>query len=137
MADNDRIAYAGNDISAGQQAPSQAQRTEFYPGKATSRPGDMNFEIDFRVPQGTPAFDREAAGPVEMERRRIIKLHRGSVSDQTIGAPVVTGSKTTVIDDDGMWGTGPDPQHTVTETETQDVARVVERISGEDHIVGP
>ena len=92
MAVNDRVQIDSGDISAGQLAPSQAARTNFTPGKATAKPGDMNWPKDFRLPTGTPAFDGEAAGPVEMNRTRVIKLGRNIVSDQTVLAPVVTGS---------------------------------------------
>ena len=120
MALNERVEYLIGDIKHEQLAPSQAARTEFTPGKATSRPGDENWPTDFRIPTGTPAFDGEAAGSVKMERSRVTKLHRNIMDDQVIAAPAVIGTKTTVIDNDSVWG-ATDPEHTLTETETQPV----------------
>jgi hypothetical protein len=129
MAENDRVDYVTNDLGAGQQAPAQANRTEFYPGKATSREGDMNWEKDSRIPQGTPAFDGEAVGPVEMERSRVVKLHRNTVCDQTIPAPTVLSTKVEAVTTDSVCGT-----HEVDETETIDTP--VEKLSGYDNIKG-
>jgi len=131
MADNDRLVVTTNDLSAGQQAASQASRTEFYPGKAASRQNDLPWEADFRIPTGTPAFDGEAVGPVEMERNRIVKLHRGTVSDQTIGAPTVLSTRVEAVADDYINGT-----HTVQETQTEDDLDEPERLAGNDRIAG-
>lgn len=131
MADNDRVEYISNDLDAGQQAPSQANRTEWYPGKAESREGDMNWEKDSRIPQGTPAFDGEGAGPVEMNRTRVVKLGRNTVSDQTLLAPTVEGTCVKSVADDYISGT-----HEVEETEYRDNLAEQERLAGNDNIKG-
>jgi len=136
MAVNERIQRDQNDLYFGQLAPSQANREDYYPGKPPSqvRAGDANWEKDFRVPIGDRA--REVpGGPVEVERVRVLKLHRGSISDQTIAAPVVTGMKTITITSPEEWG-ATTPQHTVTETETQDVDGQQERTAGYDWAEG-
>lgn len=131
MATNDRIEVNSGDVAAGQLAPAQAARTSFTPGKATSKPGDMNWPKDFRIPTGTPAFDGEAAGPVQMQRTRITKLGRNIVSDQTVLAPVVTGTRVETRNEDGINGTD-----TVTDTVTSPNLADRERQAGNDNIVG-
>jgi len=131
MATNERVAYVSNDLAPGQQAPSQANRTEWYPGKATSREGDMNWEKDNRIPQGTPAFDGEAAGPVEMNRTRVVKLDRNTVSDQTVLAPTVLSTRVEAVSSDFVSGT-----NTVEETENPSNLAERERLAGNDNIVG-
>jgi hypothetical protein len=131
MADNERVAVVSNDLDPQQQSVAQANRTEWYPGKATSRPGDMNWERDKRIPQGSPAFDGEGAGPVEMNRTRVVKLHRNTVSDQEVLAPVVTGTKVESVTTNFVSGS-----HTVTETETPDSLAERERLAGNDNIKG-
>jgi hypothetical protein len=86
MAVNERLVITTNDISAGQQAPSQAARTQFYPGKAVSRAGDMNNEKDFRIPTSTTAFSGESAGPATVTRVRVTKLSRNTVCDQALAS---------------------------------------------------
>lgn len=115
------VNYVSNDISHEQQSPNKAARTQFTPGKRSSRPNDQNWPEDFRIPTGTPAFDGEAAGPVEMQRNRWVKLGHNIVGDQEINEPVAGTPVTTVIDNDAAWGTGPDPEHTLTPTETEEV----------------
>ena len=105
MAVNERVEIDSGDVRHEQLAPSQANRTEWYPGKASSREGDMNWERDSRMPTGTPAFGGEAAGPVEMERVRVVKLGRNIVSDQTVLAPTVTGTRVETVCETGVNGT--------------------------------
>jgi len=131
MADNDRVEYVSNDLDPGQQSAAQANRSEWYPGKAVSREGDMNWERDSRIPQGTPAFDGEAAGPVEMNRTRVVKLGRGSVSDQTVLPPTVEGTCVESVSDPFISGT-----HEVDETEYRDNLAEQERLAGNDNIKG-
>ena len=131
MAVNDRVEYVSGDIAHEQLAPAQAARTSFTPGKATSRPGDMNWPKDFRIPTGTPAFDGEAAGPVEMSRVRVVKLGRNIVSDQTVLAPVVTGVRVEAHQEAGICGT-----NVTTDTETPPNLANRERQAGNDNIKG-
>ena len=90
MANNERIQYNSYDINYQQYV--QSNRTNFYPGRASARAGSMNWEKDFRIPTGTPAFDESVNGPVQMQRVRIIKLNRNTVSDVTIPVPQFDGS---------------------------------------------
>ncbi len=132
MADNERVQYISNDIEPGQQAPSQASRTNFVPG--TSGAGnaqDANWPKDNRIPQGTPAFDGEAAGPVEMNRIRVVKLHRNTVSDQTVLTPTVLSTRVEAVTDDYISGT-----NTVKETENPENLAERERRAGNDNIKG-
>lgn len=132
MADNDRVEYVSNDIAPGQQAPSQANRSNFVPGTSgAGNPQDANWPKDHRIPQGTPAFDGEAAGPVEMERTRVVKLGRNSVSDQEILAPTVTGNRVEAVTTPHVSGT-----HEVEETETIEDLAERERLAGNDNIKG-
>jgi hypothetical protein len=121
MALNDEVNYISGDITHDQLAPSQAARTEFTPGKANSRPNDQNWPTEFRIPTGTPAFDGEAAGPVEMTRNRFVKVGRNIVGDQVINEPIKGTPVTTVIDNQSAWGTGNIPEYTLTPTETEQV----------------
>jgi len=136
MAANERVQLDLNDLPFGQLAPSQADRESWYPGKRPQdiSPGDATWDRQYRSPVGVARL--EAAGPLEVERVRVELLHRNTISDQTIAAPTVTGTKTTVIDDDATWGTGADPEHTLTETETQDVNGEQERHAGRDWAKG-
>lgn len=131
MATNERVQYVSNDLDVGQQSASQANRTEWYPGKAVSREGDMNWEKDYRIPQGTPAFDGEAAGPVEMNRTRVIKLGRNSVSDQTVLPPTVEGTCVESVITPHISGT-----HELEQTEYRDNLAEQERRAGNDNIKG-
>lgn len=133
MSVNERVEYKIGDIRHEQLAPSQAfgVRTQWYPGKAVSKAGDMNWERDNRIPTGTTAFDGEAAGPVEMERVRIIKLGRNSVSDQTVLAPTVLGTRVETRDEEGVNGT-----NTTIDTEQPSNLTTRERQAGYDRIVG-
>lgn len=131
MATNERVEYVSGDIAPGQLAASQAARTNFTPGKATARAGDMNWPKDHRIPTGTPAFDGEAAGPVEMGRTRVIKLGRNIVSDQTVLAPVVSGVRVETRNEEGINGTD-----TVTDTVNPPNLANRERQAGNDNIEG-
>lgn len=132
---NTRVEYLSGDIAAGQLAASQASRTNFTPGKATGRAGDMNWPKDHRIPTGTPAFDGESAGPVEMSRSRIVKTGRNIVSDQAIAAPVTSATKTTTITDTTVWG-ATTPISVVTPTNTQALNGQQEKRTGGDRIAG-
>ena len=134
MATNERIQRNKNDLPYGQLAPSQANRESWYPGKANAQAGDATWDKHYRVPVGEPEL--ESSGPLEVTRVRIEKLGRNIISDQTIAAPQNLGNTTVVIDDDSVWGTAVDPQHVLTETETQDVNGDQERTSGYDWAEG-
>ena len=133
MADNDRMQWDINDLPYQQLSPAGLARTEYYPGKATSRPGDLLVK-EFRSPVGLPQF--EANGPLEVEHVRVALLRRGSVSDQTIAVPIAGTPVVTVIDDESVWGVGALPEHTLTPTETQDVNGEQERTAGYDWAKG-
>jgi len=124
---NQRVQWNDLDIYYGQLAPSQANRTEYYPGKATSKPGDI-LGKDYLCPQSNAQLEQN--GPVEMTRVRIIKTGRNTVCDQTIGAPDAGAPVTTVIVDKTRWEN--DPESTLTPTETQDVNGEEERTAGYD-----
>jgi hypothetical protein len=131
MSVNDRVEVTSGDIVYSQLAPSQLNRIQFYPGKAVSCKGDLNFEKDFRIPTGTPAFDGEAAGPVEMQRTRVVKLGRNTVSDQTLLAPVVNGVRIESKQENGVCGT-----NVTTDTENPPNLADRERVAGNDNIAG-
>jgi len=134
MAANERVQWDINDIPYGQLAPSQANRTNFTPGKVNAGPGDQNWPEVYRIPVGLPAFEQN--GPLEVERVRVIKLHRNTVSDQVIGAPVEGTPVTYLLPDDSVWGTGNTPEYEFTPTDTQDVDGDQERIAGYDWAKG-
>ena len=128
---NDRIVVDSGDVAYGQLAPAQSARTNFTPGKADGKPQDMNWPTDFRIPTGTPAFGGEAEGPVLMERERVVKLGRGVVCDQTVLAPVVTGTRVETRTEPGVSGTD-----TVTDTLQPPNLADRERRTGFDNIAG-
>jgi hypothetical protein len=99
MAYNDRIENSFKDVDYGQLAPSKEFRTEYYPGKAVSRPGDMNWEKDYKIPVGTPVFAEAAHGPVNMTRVRVVKLGRNIVCDQVLVSVPALPGKTTQVND--------------------------------------
>ena len=137
MAVNERIQRDLNDLPYGQLAPSQASRESWYPGKRPQdiRAGDATWDRHYRPPTSEEkAADDEP--PIEVERVRVEKLGRNIISDQTIAEPQKGTPVTTVIDDDATWGTGPDPEHTVTPTDTQDVNGQQERTAGYDWAKG-
>ena len=91
----------------------------------------MNFEKDNRIPTGTPAFGGEAAGPVEMERSRVVKLGRNIVCDQTLPVPVVLDSRLETVVETGVVGAS-----MVDDTELPKNMAEVERRTGYDEIKG-
>jgi hypothetical protein len=91
----------------------------------------MNWEKDHRIPTGTPAFDGEAAGPVEMSRSRIVKVGRGIVSDQTILTPVVSGTRVESKVETGISGV-----NTTMDTANPPNTANRERKTGSDNIAG-
>jgi hypothetical protein len=131
MSVNDRIEVLSGDIAAGQLAPSQANRTEFTPGKATSLPLDQNWPTDHRIPTGTTAFDGEAAGPVEMERSRVVKLGRNIVCDQVLPVPTITGTRVESVCETGVNGT-----NTTQDTVNPPNPAILEKTTGYDNIKG-
>ena len=131
MANNDRLEILSGDVDYGQLAPSKALRTEFTPGKAKSEPQDENWPKTNRMPTGTPAFDGEAAGPVEMERSRVVKLGRNVVCDQTLPVPVVLDVRVETRTEVGVSGAS-----TVKDTELPKNAAEAERRTGYDEIKG-
>ena len=136
MAVNERVQWDINDLRYGQLAPSQAARTNFAPGKASGRPDDMNWPKDFRVPVGVRRLEVPTPGPLEVERVRIVKLHRGTVSDQTVLPPNVTGTETVTIVSDKEWGSGNHPEHVLTETDAAPDPVALERMAGYDWAKG-
>lgn len=128
---NERVEYVSGDIAAGQLAPSQSARTNFTPGKALSKPDDQNWPKDFRIPTGTPAFDGEAAGPVQMQRTRIVKLGRNIICDQQVLAPVVVGVRAESRQEAGICGT-----NVTIDTENPPNLADRERTAGNDSIIG-
>ena len=131
MAMNDRVEVLSGDVAYGQLAPSQSARTMFTPGKITSKPLDQNWAKDFRSPTGTPAFSGEAAGPVQMERSRVVKLGRNIVCDQTLPTPVVLDVRVETRTEVGIAGAS-----TVQDTELPASVPVVEKRTGYDEIKG-
>lgn len=131
MATNDRIQYDIKDISHNQLAPSQANRTQFTPGKSVSRAEDQNWPKENKIPTGTPAFDGESAGPIDMTRVRVVKLGRNIISDQTVPVPVVLDTRVETRVEEGISGsnTTQDTQLPVRPTE-------YERNAGHDQVVG-
>jgi len=126
---NERIEIDSGDI--GYQQLAQPNRTQFTPGKAVSRAGDMNWEKDQRIPTSTPAFSGEAAGPVEMGRIRVEKLGRGIICDQTIPTPVVLATRVETRTEEGVAGT-----NTTQDTERFSRPAEVEKNAGNDNIIG-
>jgi hypothetical protein len=99
MAANERIQYDIKDRHYGQLSPSQAGRTMFTPGKATSKALDENWPKDFKLPVGTPVFQEASLGTVDMTRVRVVKLGRNVVSDQTLVSVPASPLYTTQIND--------------------------------------
>jgi hypothetical protein len=84
MAVNERVENEFKDVGVAQLAPSQEERTSFTPGVANSNPLDMNWTKDYRIPTGTPVFDENSNGPVDMTRNRVFLVGRNSMCDQTL-----------------------------------------------------
>ena len=131
MAINDRIEVLSGDVDYGQLAPSKANRTMFTPGKITSKPDDQNWPKDSRIPTSTTAFNGEAAGPVQMERSRVVKLGRGIVCDQTLPTPVVLDIRVETRSEVGVSGAS-----TVKDTELLKNVAQIEQKTGYDNIKG-
>lgn len=131
MATNERVQIDSGDISAGQLADSQASRTNFTPGKASGRAGDMNWPKDHRIPTGTTAFDGESAGPVKMKRTRVVKIGRNVICDQTVLDPVVSDTRVEDREEEGVSG-----ENTTLDTVNPSSAALRERRSGGDSIDG-
>jgi hypothetical protein len=129
MAYNDRIEVNSGDV--GYQQKAQAGRTEFTPGKASSKPLDENWPKENRIPTGTLAFDGESAGPVEMNRNRVTKLGRGIVCDQTLPTPTVTDIRVEVRTEEGIAGA-----NTTIETALPTRPAEIEKTAGNDNILG-
>jgi len=127
MADNERIEWKFGDINYQQLAPSQANRTQFTPGKRTSRPLDTNWPKDYKIPVGNRTLEPLDEGPVTMERVRVIKLHRNTVSDQMVAPPVSRTVPDKVAPDEQLAGYYYD-----WETQTQENDGTSERTSGYD-----
>ena len=131
MAINDRVEVLSGDVDYGELAPSKAGRTMFTPGKITSKPDDMNWPKTNRIPTSTPAFNGEAAGPVEMERSRVVKLGRNIICDQTLPIPVVLDSRLETRVEVGVVGAS-----LVDDTELPKNVTDVEKKTGYDNIKG-
>lgn len=117
MADNDRVQWNINDLNYGQLAASQANRTNFTPGKTKNDAGGMNWEKDYRCPVGLSSF--ESGGPLQVTRMRVSLTRRNVISNQTILDPIAEDN--------------PDSNLT---TETQDVNGEQERTAGYDWAEG-
>ena len=84
---NDRVENTLNtDISHEQFA--QKRRTEFTPGKISSRPGDENWPKDFRVPVGTPVFKEDIWGSATRSSGRVSLIGRNIICDDTVNPDV-------------------------------------------------
>jgi len=114
------VNYISGDVGHEQLSPNKSGRTHFTPGKASSSPNDENWPEDFRIPTGTPAFDGESSGPVEIERNRLVKLGQNIIGGQEINPPQTEAPITTSIDKQSAWGTGNIPEHELTPTVTEE-----------------
>jgi hypothetical protein len=99
MSVNERVQYDIKDIGHNQLAPSQSERTEFTPGKARSKALDMNWPKEFKVPQSGYSLSERTSGPADMTRVRVVKLGRGSVSDQVLVSVPIDPLNTTQVND--------------------------------------
>jgi len=97
MATNDRVQHNLDDRYFGQLAPSQANRTNFTPGKAISKAGDQNWPLDYLIPTSNAALD--VAGPRPMQRVRIELLGRNIICNQTLTSVPAHPETTTQIND--------------------------------------
>jgi len=126
MADNERVQYDLSDKEYYlQDAPAQANRTDFTPGK-TGESLDENWPKEFNVKTGNPTVDAS-----EMQHIRVLKTGRAVLCDQTIPAPEVLGSTVTTCTDDagGVEGT-----HTFKETKVQINNGIQERNTGSENV---
>lgn len=131
MAMNDRVEILTGDIRHEQLAPVQANRTMFTPGKISSQPLDENWPKDNRIPTGTPAFNGEAAGPVQMVRSRVEKLGRGIICDQTLPIPTISDTRVETRIEEGIVGAS-----VVDDTVLPTRLAEVEQKTGYDNIEG-
>ena len=76
---NTRVEYLFTDLSPTQLAPSEANRVVFAAGKTTGRKGDMNWELDFKIPTGIPVVDQHTK-----TYSRVILTGRNTVCDQVL-----------------------------------------------------
>jgi len=125
MAANERVKITSDSIFYQQKV--QTGRTEFTPGKATSKPLDENWPKDFIIPTGNSAFN---SGSNKLESDRVFLLHRNTVADVTIPAPQSSGTATRSETGLGYSGT-----YTIDLTWTQDDNGVQERRSSFDKLV--
>ncbi len=107
---NEVVRWNIIDTYYGLNAPSQSNRTDFYPGRKENI-ADDHIYYEANIPVGNPRLEEN--GPVKMLRQRNTKLGRNIICDQEIASPEVTGSKTRTIDNDKIWGTEVDPSHTI------------------------
>jgi len=131
MSVNDRLEILSGDIQHNQLSPNKKFRTMYTPGKTVSLPSDENWPKDNRIPTGTPAFNGEAAGPVQMERSRVVKLGRGIICDQVIPAPTIVDVRVETRTEEGIAGTS-----TVQDTAGFSRPAEVEKTTGYDRIKG-
>jgi hypothetical protein len=108
---NTRVSNTFGDIAHEQLA--QSGRTQFTPGKASSRANDQNWPKDFKVPTGNPNFEN-GGDAANMKRQRMFRTGRGSVCDQAIANPNVTH-----VEVGGGGGDGISGQHSYNATTTQ------------------
>ena len=95
MAANERVElklYDEEDFL--QNAPSKDSRVGFTPGKATSKPDDQNWPLEFKVKTGVPAVDNS-----QIEYIHVEKLGRNTINDVEIPNPIVTGTDTVQVVD--------------------------------------
>ena len=135
MADNERVETTTDDKEYYlQDAPAQAARAYYTPGKKTpavinqTDTLEQNWPREFKIKTGVPAVDNQGG----IDHVRVFLTGRNIICDTTIPAPVVTGSTTVSCVDTagGIIGT-----HTVTETETQNNTGQQERTTGFNGVI--
>jgi hypothetical protein len=95
---NQSVSNTLDDRYFGQLSLSQASRTQFTPGVASSRAGDMNWPTDFLIPTGNSALD--VSGSKAISRVRNSLVGRNTVCDQTL-VFVPAEPETTTQENDG------------------------------------
>jgi hypothetical protein len=86
-----KIRITTTDIAWQQNAPAQADRTNYTPGKANAPIGEMTFPRDFRVYTGNPVVDGiRGVGAKGMAYSRTIDLERQTVCDHEVKTPNVS-----------------------------------------------